>query len=72
MIVNPNKGKRLFAPLAMTTVHVVVDEAGGLQKGVADCGAEKFESAAFHVFAYGVRNSNSVLSSVTGRPHSSS
>lgn len=38
----------------MAGVEVVVNEAGGLEKGVADCCAEEFEATAFHVFANGI------------------
>lgn len=31
---------------------VVIDKAGGLEKGVAYCGTEKFESPALHVCRY--------------------
>lgn len=34
--------------------EVVVDKSGGLQEGVADCRAEKFESSFLHVLAYGI------------------
>ena len=34
--------------------QVVVDETGALEEGVADCGAEEFEAAAFHIFRYGI------------------
>lgn len=37
-----------------TVVEVVVDEAGSLEKGVADGGAEEFESTATHVFTDGI------------------
>ena len=38
----------------MAAVEVVVDEAGGLEEGVADSGAKEFESTAAHVFADGI------------------
>ena len=40
----------------MAGVDVVVDVACGLQEGVADGCAEEFESAAFHIAAYRIRN----------------
>ena len=42
------------AGLGGTGVEVVVDEAGGLQEGIADYGAEEAESTLAHVAAYGV------------------
>lgn len=39
---------------AGAVVEVVVDEAGGLEEGVADGGAEEFESTATHVFTDGI------------------
>ena len=39
---------------AGTGVEVVVDEAGGLEEGVADGGAKEFESTAAHGFADGI------------------
>lgn len=32
--------------------EVVVDKSAALQECVAHCGAEEFETAAFHIFAY--------------------
>ena len=40
---------------AMATFDVVIDEAGSLEVGVADGGAEKFEASLFHIFRYCVR-----------------
>lgn len=40
----------------MTSVDVVVDEPSCLQKCIADCCAEEFESSAFHIPAYCIRN----------------
>ena len=40
-----------FSGFAVAGVEVVVNEAGGLEEGVADYCAEEFEAPAFQVFA---------------------
>lgn len=47
-------GGRTSSRLAGAAVEMVVDETGGLQKGITNCGAEEFEPPMFHVIAYGI------------------
>ena len=47
--------KNNFSDFAVARVEVVINEAGGLEEGVADCCAEEFEASAFHVFCYCIR-----------------